>query len=52
MRERLDIDFFGHHLVGRVASPEVAARQHAARPGEQAAWQPVGMNWTGRIGNV
>ena len=40
---RLNIDFFGHHLVVHRVAPEVAARQRAASAGEQAAWRHFGV---------
>ena len=40
---RLNIDFFGHHLVVHLVAPEVVARQQAATAGAQAAWRHFGV---------
>ena len=41
--KRLNVDFFGHHLVVHLVASEVAARQQAASEGEQAAWRHFGV---------
>jgi extradiol dioxygenase family protein len=41
--KRINLDFFGHHLVLHLVSPEVAERQRAATHGEQAAWRHFGV---------
>ena len=41
--KRINLDFFGHHLVLHLVSPDVAVRQRAATAGEQAAWRHFGV---------
>src|SRR5437870_4938165 len=41
--KRINLDFFGHHVVLHLVSPDVAARQRAATEGEQAAWRHFGV---------
>jgi extradiol dioxygenase family protein len=41
--KRLNLHFFGHHLVLHRVSEAVAARQTAAIEGDQAAWRHFGV---------
>jgi extradiol dioxygenase family protein len=41
--KRINLDFFGHHVVLHLVSDDVAARQRAATDGQQAAWRHFGV---------